>query len=85
MDTEIHNLILAGTADLYTASRYRCLADRNPSLARDYRHRADLAEKLGKQKLDQAGEAVLTAIAADERSADSNLQTASIQPKKESL
>jgi hypothetical protein len=65
MTPEIHNLILAGQADLDAASRYRCLADHSPSLARDYRRRADLAEQLGKQKLDDAGQRI-TALAAIE-------------------
>lgn len=78
MTPDIHNLILAGTADLYAASRYRILADQNPSLARDYRRRADLADQLGKKKLDEAGQKTL-----DERPSNPNPQPTSIQTQKD--
>lgn len=42
---------IAAIADLEAAARYRALADRNPTLRRDYNKRAELAEAIGNAKL----------------------------------
>jgi hypothetical protein len=45
--------VAAAKADIEAADRYRKLAERNPSLRRDYSSRANRAEEIGRAQLPQ--------------------------------